>query len=131
MSNHRDDIIKSIKEEYVHISGKNLRIYGVPHHFLKDFVTSESDRKKETLKIPEEGFRLKEEDVITEADPMTALLDEIPNFQKTKALSLYQKNKSEKKVMIDEFKVLKVLGKGSFGKVRAFVIKRDRSIWLR
>lgn len=42
----RDDIIQAIKESYAQACGKNMPIYGVPHHFLKDFVTSKSDIKK-------------------------------------------------------------------------------------
>ncbi len=118
MSEQREAIIQVIKEGYARLATKNLPIYGVPHHFLKDFVTSKSDRKKNILKIPEEGFRLKEEDlIVAPPDPMKELLNEIPNFQKTKAQSLYQKDKSVKKVMLDEFKVIKVVGKGSYGKV--------------
>ena len=118
ISENRDAIIRTIKEGYVKLANKNLPIYGVQHHFLKDFVTSKSDRKKNILKIPEECFRLKEEDLpITTSDPISDLLNEIPNFQKTKSLSLYQKDKSVKKVMLDEFKVIKVVGKGSYGRV--------------
>ena len=122
ISEVREDTIKAVKEAYAKLCGKNLPIYGVPHQFLKDFVTTKGDRKKSVFKIPEEGFRLKEEDVIQASDPAQdpnafQALDDLPNFKKTKAQSIYQKNKSEKKVMIEEFKVLKVLGKGSFGKV--------------
>jgi len=118
ISEERTAIIQTIKENYARLTNKNMPIYGVPHHFLKDFVTSKSDRKKNILRIPDEGFRLKDEDVITGSpDPMKDLLNEIPNFQKTKAQSLYQKDKSVKKVMLDEFKVIKIIGKGSYGRV--------------
>jgi hypothetical protein len=119
MSDRREDVIQALKEGYAVLSGKNLPIYGVPHHFLKDFVMTKSDRKKSIWKVPGEEFRLKEEDVMVEAVPVPGMFDEIPNFKKTKATSLYQKNKADKRVLIDEFKVLKVLGKGSFGKARA------------
>ncbi len=114
---HREEIIQKIKEAYKQACGKSMPIYGVPHHYLKDFVTTKSDRKKNLFKVPEELFRMKEEESPAEPDPMKALLDEVPNFQKTKGTSLYQKNKTEKSVMLDEFKILKVLGRGSFGRV--------------
>ena len=118
MSEQKEEIVQSIKESYLQACGKALTVYGVPHLYLKDFVSSESDRKKGALKVPDEAFKIKEEEVKADTYPMKALLHEMPNFQKTKARSLYQKNKTEKSVMIEEFKVLKVLGKGSFGKVR-------------
>jgi serum/glucocorticoid-regulated kinase 2 len=67
--------------------------------------------------MPDESFRMKEEDIMKDAEKMSELLDEIPNFQKTKGTSLYQKNKAEKSVMLEDFKIIKVLGKGSFGRV--------------
>lgn len=113
----REPIIQAIKQGYSQILSKNLPIYGVPHLFLKDFVTTKADRKKNNFKIPGDEFRLKDEDILTEGDPVSDLLEEIPDFKKTKGASLYQKNKAEKKVMIEDFKVVKVLGKGSFGRV--------------
>jgi serum/glucocorticoid-regulated kinase 2 len=84
---------------------------------LKEFVTSKADRKKNILKVPDESFRIKGEDIVIEQDPMAAMLEEIPNFQKTKGTSLYQKNKAETTTKLEEFKIIKVLGKGSFGRV--------------
>ena len=118
MSENREAIISTVKEATAKL-GKTLAVYGVPHHFLKDFVTSKADRKKGIMRIPEEGFRIKDE--AGKSDSMKEILDQLPNFQKTKAHSIYQKNKSEKKVMLDEFKVIKMLGKGSFGQVPLYL----------
>ena len=117
----REMVIETIKKVYNTMTGKPLPIYGVPHLYLKDFVTSKADRKKNILRIPEEGFRIKDEGelVLKEAKkelPMEIETD-LPNFHRTKSHSLYQKNKTEKNIMLDEFKVLKVIGKGSYGRV--------------
>lgn len=117
-SEYHKEIIGIIKENYYKLTNKTLPIYAVPHLYLKDFVTSESDRKSSILRIPEQSFKLKEEEKKEVKQPNEGKkLDELPNLQRTKSCSLYQKNKSDKKVMLDEFKTLKVIGKGSYGRV--------------
>jgi hypothetical protein len=39
------------------------------------------------------------------------------DFGKKRSQTLYQKDKSSKQAVLEDFKILKVLGKGNFGKV--------------
>ena len=116
-SDQRDEIIKVIREAYLIIAGKNLPLYGVPHLYLKDFVTSESDAKKKIKRIPEEGFRIKEQNEPVNEENKNDILGTLPNLQRTKSHSLYQKNKTEKETMLKDFKIIKIIGKGNYGRV--------------
>jgi tRNA A-37 threonylcarbamoyl transferase component Bud32 len=115
-SDQRENIIKTISERYAIITGKNLPLYGVPHLYLKDFVTSKSDIKKNFIRIPEEGFRIREQDKTYE-ESKDNILWNLPNLQRTKSHSLYQKNKAEREVMLKDFKTIKIIGKGNYGTV--------------
>ena len=121
--NRREDIISTIKNLHFKLTAKNLPIYGVHNRFLKDFVTTKSDRKKNKFKIPEEQYRLKEEDVkiekeITQGD----ILDCNPKESK----NLYQKFKDDGGIAsLDDFTVINILGKGSVGKV--FLVQKKQS----
>eukprot|EP00826_Nyctotherus_ovalis_P049568 TRINITY_DN6004_c0_g3_i4.p1 TRINITY_DN6004_c0_g3~~TRINITY_DN6004_c0_g3_i4.p1 ORF type:complete len:448 (+),score=149.48 TRINITY_DN6004_c0_g3_i4:144-1487(+) len=119
-SEQREDIISIIKSAYAAIMNKNLPIYGVPHLYLKDFVTSKSDIKKNIIRIPEEGFKIKEAPKEASGDTQEEAKEDIfsfPNLQRTKSHSLYQKDKSEKKVLLNDFKIIKIVGKGNYGRV--------------
>jgi len=66
--NRRELTINIIKTIYLSLSGKNLPIYGVHNRYLKDFVTTKGDIKRKKFKIPEEQYRLREEDKKIEKD---------------------------------------------------------------
>lgn len=116
-SEFREDIINTIKAAYLIIKGGRLPIYAVPHLYLKEFVTSKADIKKNNIKIPEEQFRVKETSEPSLEETKGGLLGNLPDLQQTESHSLYQKNKAEKKIMLNEFKILKIIGKGNYGKV--------------
>ena len=108
VADNRNDIIQAIKQGYIQATGKCLPIFGVAPANLKGYVTYEGDRKKSIFKMPDESYRLKEEDLI-EAEPTKEFFD----FEKIKAKVLYLKDKSP----IPVFRVVKPLSKGSRARV--------------
>jgi len=52
-----------LKTVYFQDTGYNLPIYGIPQAKLKDFETSKKDMKKGAEIIPEENYRITNEDL--------------------------------------------------------------------
>jgi len=63
----REEFFKALKKVFYEENGVNLPIYGVPFAKLKDYATSKKDMKKGVEMIPEENYRLRNEDIY-EAD---------------------------------------------------------------
>jgi hypothetical protein len=85
------------------------------HRYLKDFTTTKADAKKQRFKIPEEEFRLKEEDTLgSGVDEQEQLFGS--STEKKRSKTLYQKEEGPHILTLDDFKIIKILGKGSFGK---------------
>lgn len=69
----RDEFFAALKKVFYDVTGENLPIYGVvrvtlislcqPHAKLKDYATSKKDMKKGVEIVPEENYRLRNEDL--------------------------------------------------------------------
>jgi len=59
----RDEFFAALKKVFYDVTGENLPIYGVPHAKLKDYATSKKDMKKGVEIVPEENYRLRNEDM--------------------------------------------------------------------
>lgn len=63
----RDEVFGLIKSQYVKICQKNLKIYGIKgSKTLIDFVTTDSEAKKGSNRLPLNLARLYEEDILKE-----------------------------------------------------------------
>ena len=120
-----------MKKAFFDYHHKNLPIYGVPYAKLKDYSTSKKDMKKGIEIVPEENYRLKDEDTYDEsaigskgstassASASTAsseFSDEFVNETRAPAKTLYARA-GDTKVGLSDFIIKKVIGRGSFGKV--------------
>ena len=100
-----------------------MPIYGVPARYLKEFFTTKSDRRKHIFLIPDESHRIKSEDIVT--DDTDSSQGSILDCNKKNSVTLYQKTKEDAFPTLDDFKIINVLGRGSFGKV--FLVQRKQT----
>jgi serum/glucocorticoid-regulated kinase 2 len=92
---------------------------------LYNFATTKSDKKKHISRIPtDQPLMLDEEGFKNIVDGESKEKDDAR--KKTKTLWAREKGKE---VSVDDFTVLKVLGRGAFGKVM-LVEKKDTNEWF-
>ena len=89
---------------------RHLPRYAVPHVYLKEFTTTKSEKKKNKYRIPDESYRI--EDPSESTSPSKNNDYSLEEF-KVECKLLYQKD--SKKVSLSSFKIIKKIGKGSFG----------------
>ncbi len=105
MSSKRKMIVKEIAESYFAIKNTELPFVELTEKSLSKFVTQKTDKKKDLnfTRMPTTGLT-NVKDYYT------------PRVNKDNSL-LFNKRKDIQNVQIEDFKILKVLGRGSFGKV--------------
>ena len=109
-SGKRDEIIEVLKQEHLKHYKKNLLIYGVPDKNLTKYVSTQDDRKKGIYRIPEEQFRLADEDLIVESSEADTMNDvEAPNLNG--GVMLYSRNPEDEKIALNSFTIVKELKK--------------------
>lgn len=142
----RNEIVLILKHCYHNAFGKNLPVYGVAYGHLKDFTTSKKDAAKKISKKPPKGNLLKEEDLFrdkwykvgkkekSQNSTSSDRADEEKNEFQMPTDSEFEERKGRKatgtiyckdkgaQVSLDDFERLKVIGKGTFGKV--YLVKK-------
>lgn len=94
--------------------------YSVPNKHLKEFSTTKADKKKNLYRIPPEMYKIKEEPTADTASEVSLDGTKATDFSeecKLESKSIYQRNASEKEVVLPDFKIIKGIGKGSFGTI--------------
>ena len=134
-SEQRDDIFNQIKYYFWNIKKYNLPIYAV-REGIEEFATKKTDIQKDKEVQPMENCRQKKEDIYPESasaigssvsfttegstDVNQAEIDAVnTDFKKQRANTIFQRGLKvdEEPASLDTFQVVKVIGKGSFGKV--------------
>lgn len=69
LSDRRDDIIDIIKRRFFDIKKKNLPMFGTSNSNLKDFTTTEKDKRKQNSRFPPIEMALKNEDLVKTDEP--------------------------------------------------------------
>ena len=149
----RDEFFQALKKTYFDTTNENLPVFGVPAGKLKDYSTSKKDMKRGVEIVPEENYRLRQEDIYspkTGADgeafgqkgksgSVASTTDssqfssggeqfgedyDPKNGFRDSSRTLYAK-KGDSKVALQDFIIKKVIGRGSFGKV--FLVEKKDS----
>jgi hypothetical protein len=115
----RIEIIKAIEAIYLKIKGTPLSIYGVPYLHLDQCRTSTADKKKLISKIPDPAYKIRSiESVEVQPAEPSKEESEFLGFELVEveeSLNIYQSESEAKLVSLDCFKILQLIGKGSFG----------------
>lgn len=119
----REKLFTQIKAVYFNTCNKNLPIYDVPES-LQKYATSKKDSKNNQEKTPPDSMRNYDEDIY---EPIEASMPPRASNASNKStddedLKSYTAKASYAKdgnadVSLNDFKILKVIGRGSFGKV--------------
>ena len=119
LSPERNYIICLIAIFYQNICFKPLKICEVQEKSLKNFVTGKKEKKKDNS-----HSKMDEKFLIDTGDFLNKYLTEIISSAKScsdeknkRANTIFSKHKTIKTVSLEDFQILKVLGRGSFGKV--------------
>ena len=98
--------------------------YCVPQPNLKEYTTTKSDKKKNIYKIPEETFRVSDQEEAKVEAPTEEAKGGDASFEENKSRSktLYQRDDKAKPVSLADFKLIKKIGKGAFGTVDIFAV---------
>ena len=120
LSPERDYIICLIAIFYQNNCFKPLKICEVQEKSLKNYVTGKKEKKKDNS-----FSKMDEKFLIDSTDYINKHMKEIlatgqsgsVSSEKKRSNTIFSKHKTIKTVSLEDFKIMKVLGRGSFGKV--------------
>jgi len=118
ISKNKNMVISQICKLYQNLTGKPLKLCEIEKN-IKQYITSKKDKKKSTSNtkmdtkflIDTNGF-LEKTKSITEKD-----LEIDVSEKKRKVGTIFSTHQTIKNVGVNDFKILKVVGRGSYGKV--------------
>jgi serum/glucocorticoid-regulated kinase 2 len=116
VSQRRKRIIEYIAKAFRDLTGQELKFCEVEIKSLKGFVTSKNEKKKDKnfSKMPK---TLTSVYLYLNPDAVGNDPEQPIKSRTLRTTTLYSKRKDNKEVKLEDFQVLKVLGRGSFGKV--------------
>jgi len=143
-------IIENIARPYKSLTGKNLILVELAEKSLKNVVTTKKEKKKDQAftRMPKEGTidvnaylyppqiaNTLTNTTNTSSNPNNTL--STSNTSNTanstikpgRSSTLFSKKKDIKEVKLEDFQILKVLGRGSFGKVCLVEYKANKEIY--
>lgn len=117
VSNRRKKIIELISKSYYELNKSELKLCELDQKSLKTVVTSKKEKKKDA-----NFSRMPTTNIISVSTYIYGIKKQDNQLVKksgtvVKRATLYSKRKDIKEIKFEDFKVLKVLGRGSFGKV--------------
>ena len=119
-------IIENIARPYKSVVGKNLVLVEYDSKSLKNVVTTKKEKKKDSsfTRMPVTGIvdvnsYLFPPQSNTSSNPTANISDNNQSEpqRKSRSQTIFSKKKDIKEVHLEDFSILKVLGRGSFGKV--------------
>lgn len=125
-------IIENIARPYKTVTGKNLVLIEYDSKSLKSVVTTKKEKKKDPsfTRMPNTGhvdvnvylyppnsIQNNQNNSQNIANSSNNSNNNMPEIRKSRSTTIFSKKKDIKEVHLEDFKVLKVLGRGSYGKV--------------
>ena len=122
ISNDREALMCLIAVLYKNSVQKNITICAVQDKTLKNYVTGKKEKKKEnTYSKMDEKFVIDTDAFIKENMKLISKGDKSGGMsaeeKKKRSNTIFSKHKNIEVVCLDDFQIMKVLGRGSFGKV--------------
>ena len=129
ISQDRNIIICIIAKCYELNVGKDLKICAVQEKSLSNFITSKKDKKADSTKSKmDEKFAVDTKKFLEEN--IKELLVDPASFNKGKKTgTIFSKHQTIKHVCLDDFQTLKVIGRGSYGKVTLVQYKKTKELY--
>ena len=120
-------IICIIATFYESNMGKPLKICEVQEKKLENYITSKKDKKADRSKSKmDEKFLIDTKKFVDEN--MTELLVD-PSSKGKKSATIFSKHQTIKHVSLEDFQIMKVIGRGSFGKVCLVQYKKTKELY--
>ena len=130
-SKNRNILISQLSKLYQLNTKKVLKLCEVEQKNIKQYITSKKDKKKNTATTKmEEKYLvdtnkyLEKNDTINEKE-----LEDEKIEKKRKIGTIFSNHKTIKNVGVDDFKLIKVIGRGSYGKVCLVQFKQTNDLY--
>jgi len=124
---NRDKILTTIcKAYYMNITNKPLIFFFKDDINLIQYTTTEDDKKVGILKMPKDDATQMDEDALQQK-----IQETLKKKEKLKAdtETVFTKEAQGNRVTLDDFEILKVLGRGAFGKVMLVEKKDNKQVY--
>ena len=114
---------------YFRYNKKPLPRYSVPDKELKKYVTTKADKKKNFYLIPPELFRIKDEPIHEIEEDNDVIEDDFSESGRSTTKTIYKRFVEDKEVALVDFKIIKKIGKGTFGTVYLVEMIENKKIY--
>ena len=130
-SKNRDLLISQLAKIYFNNTKKMLKICEVEQKSLKQFITAKKDKKKNTSYTKmEQKFSIDTKAFIEKHNQISEKELETDKEEKKKKVgTIFSTHKTIKNVTVDDFKTIKVIGRGSYGKVCLVEFKQTKELF--
>ena len=130
-SKNRELLISQLAIIYQSYTKKVLKLCEVEQKSLKQFITSKKDKKKSTSYTKMDQKFLIETKVFIDKNNKIGEkeLEKEKTEKKKKVGTIFSTHKKIKDVGVDDFKIIKVIGRGSYGKVCLVEFKQTKELF--
>ena len=117
ISQNRGDIITILEKAYFNLVKQKLKFSEVQEKSLKTYVTNKKEKKANPGFTRMRTDRLTDIEAFLNGNEGATDIPEGENPNKKVTSTMFSTHKTVKDVKLEDFKILKVIGRGSFGKV--------------